>query len=238
MSNVRPQLSYPFSGSGPGIQTPDGCSVEMYRSLPYMGELEPVVALLETAVSVLELGCGTGRLTRRLVECGAHVTAVDNSAHMLAALGDGVVAVESDIESLNLQTSFDAVLLASCLINHPSPAVRKTFVVSAYRHLRSGGRLLLERHDPDWLRTVQPGPAGKASEFAVYVEEVTRKAELVHMALRFELAGQVWRQSFFAVALDKAQIEELLAEVGFIKICWHGRNNQWASGVVAQVGEA
>jgi len=72
-----------FSGSGPGTQARDGCSVELYRRLPYFGELDAVREYLPYGVRVLELGCGTGRLTRKLLEWGTRPTSVDNSPKML-----------------------------------------------------------------------------------------------------------------------------------------------------------
>jgi hypothetical protein len=35
------------SGSGPGVRTRDGCSVELYRSLPYRGDLDGVGLVTE-----------------------------------------------------------------------------------------------------------------------------------------------------------------------------------------------
>ena len=49
-----------FTGKGPGEQAPDGCSVELYLKLPYLGDLEPVHQFLNANASILELGCGTG----------------------------------------------------------------------------------------------------------------------------------------------------------------------------------
>lgn len=42
-----------FSGSGRGVQTRDGRSVEFYRQLPYMGELDPLQRFLHAGASVL-----------------------------------------------------------------------------------------------------------------------------------------------------------------------------------------
>ena len=42
-------MAHVSSSTGPGTQTPDGCSVNLYRLLPYMGELadiEPHLYLL------------------------------------------------------------------------------------------------------------------------------------------------------------------------------------------------
>jgi len=79
-------VNHAFLGSGPGPQARDGCSVELYRSLPYLGEIDCVRPLLYPGSSVLELGCGTGRLTRFLLDLGLRVTAVDNSPEMLLAV--------------------------------------------------------------------------------------------------------------------------------------------------------
>lgn len=96
-------MSRGFSGTGPGVRTPDGCSVELYRRLPYMGELDDIEAALGAHDAVLELGCGTGRLCARMQASGLRVTGVDESAEMLAHLPAGVEAVCSTIEALDLR---------------------------------------------------------------------------------------------------------------------------------------
>ena len=69
----------PARGDGPGVITQDGCAVEVYLRLPYRGELELLARHLPPQCSILGLGCGTGRLTRHLLEQGHAVTAVDKS---------------------------------------------------------------------------------------------------------------------------------------------------------------
>lgn len=224
-------VSFQFSGSGPGVHAPDGCSVDLYRKLPYLGELEDHQPLFHVGASVLELGCGAGRLTRRLLEWGLRVTAVDNSPHMLSAVPEDASRVLSDIESLNLDERFDLALLASCLINHPAPAVRSAFIHTARRHLRKGGRLLLERHDPVWLQSVQPGPVGTAGDIVMSVEAVGRTADAVLMTLTYEFEGCVWRHSFAVAPMSEVEIEGLLSRCGFGSFVWSGRQNRWASAV-------
>ncbi|HST01570.1 MAG TPA: class I SAM-dependent methyltransferase, partial [Usitatibacter sp.] len=80
-------------GEGPGVITQDGCAVEVYLNTPYRGELDLLSAHLPAACSVLDLGCGTGRLTRPLLERGHSVTAVDNSIDMLRHVPDGATKV-------------------------------------------------------------------------------------------------------------------------------------------------
>jgi SAM-dependent methyltransferase len=62
--------------------------VELYARLPDLGEGEIVASFLSAGASVLELGCGAGRITRQLVRLGYRVTAVDESAEMLAHVRD------------------------------------------------------------------------------------------------------------------------------------------------------
>lgn len=228
-------MRHTFSGEGPGAQTPDGCSVSLYRDLPYMGELEEVIDQFQPGMSVLELGCGTGRLCSRLVEGGCSVTGVDESSEMLTCLPPQVHAVQSQVETLNLRRTYDVVLLASHLINHPDMDVREAFVRGARRHLQPGGLLVLKRHNVEWLASAQVGLAGQAHGSAVFVEAVTREPGLVHMTLRYELGGQSWRHSFATTPLSEADVETLLHRCAFRAVQWQGKQNLWA---VAEAGSA
>src|SRR5262249_25275206 len=145
-----------FRGEGPGAQTRDGCSVELYRLLPYGGEIGLVGPWLGT--DVLELGCGVGRLTGPLPARGCRGTAGDDSREMLSFVPAAATKVCSSIEMLDLEARFDTVLLASHLINVPSASQRSAFLAACQRHLRAGGNLVFQRHDPDWLDTAKAGP--------------------------------------------------------------------------------
>ncbi|MBW8758793.1 MAG: hypothetical protein JF586_14365 [Burkholderiales bacterium] len=48
--------------------------MELYRDLLYLGELDDILGELSTGSRTPELGCGAGRLTRRLVAPGLSVT--------------------------------------------------------------------------------------------------------------------------------------------------------------------
>lgn len=83
------------AGTGPGVQAPDGCSVALYRRLPYLGDLQDIERELTAFPAALELGCGTGRLCLRLQQLGVQPTGVDESAEMLAQLPPGVAGIHS-----------------------------------------------------------------------------------------------------------------------------------------------
>jgi SAM-dependent methyltransferase len=220
-------MRYAFSGEGPGTQTPDGCSVSLYRALPYLGELEEVIDQFEPGMSVLELGCGTGRLCARVMEVACDVTGVDESPAMLACLPKHVRGVQANVEDLDLGRTFDAVLLASHLINHPDTRIREAFVRTAHRHLGDAGRFLVKRHDVNWLESVEVGRVTEAGGCSVFVEAVARGAGVVHMTLRYELDGQTWRQSFATTPLGQSEIEGLLVRFGFGGFQWRGGQREW-----------
>lgn len=220
-----------FGGDGPGPQTHDGCSVELYRLLPYAGEIEFMGTEIPAGSSILELGCGTGRLTRKLLSWGYAVTAVDDSGDMLRHLPDGAIPVHSRIESLSLAKRFDAVLLASCLINHPDPPVRASFLSTAARHLDPGGVFLLERHDPAWLMTVDESYTGRIGDVALNMVRVARTGKRVQMELAYESGSDTWKQRFVAEALDEDSIEGALEEAGFDRPEWLDSKRRWVKAV-------
>ncbi|HEY8050458.1 MAG TPA: class I SAM-dependent methyltransferase [Ramlibacter sp.] len=218
-----------FRGSGPGAQARDGCSVELYRQLPYLGELDAVRDCLHAGATLLELGCGTGRLTRVLLAMGVVPTCVDNSPDMLRHLPIGVQAVEADVENLALPQHFDVVLLASSLVNHFDPLVRNAFIACAARHCKAGGVLLVERQDAEALRTMPAGWQGSAGPAQLTVDHVERTNGITTMRLRYVIGHESWTQEFAAVALDEPEIEELLRAHGFASPRWHGVRRRWVA---------
>src|SRR6266496_2726850 len=124
-----------FRGSGPGPQTLDGCSVELWKSLRAGVEPSLIASAVPSGGSILELGAGVGRITHPLLELGYRVTAVDNSSEMLAEIREGT-KVLSDIEDLRICTSFDAVVLGSFLIHAPAPGARAAVLEGCRRHVK------------------------------------------------------------------------------------------------------
>jgi demethylmenaquinone methyltransferase/2-methoxy-6-polyprenyl-1,4-benzoquinol methylase len=121
-----------------------------------LGRVGRIHALVAGAVrrgdSVLEIGCGTGAVTERLVARGARVTALDQSPEMLerarARLADApaesVVWMErtaSEIDALP-RLDFDAVV-ASLSLSEMSAQERSFVLREARRRLRAGGILVV-----------------------------------------------------------------------------------------------
>jgi trans-aconitate methyltransferase len=104
----------------------------------------PVVELLAPRVGerILDLGCGDGALTQKLVELGCQVVGVDASPAMVAAAqARGVDARVMDGQSLPFGPEFDAVFSNAALHwMKQSDAV----VAAVWRALKPGGRFVGE----------------------------------------------------------------------------------------------
>ena len=224
-------MAHVFSGTGPGTQTPDGCSVSLYRLMPYMGELADIEPHLSQHSAALELGCGTGRLCRRMQELGIRASGVDESAEMLSHLPAEVEGIKASIEALDLGRRWPAVLLPSHLINHPDPTVRERFVEAARRHIARLGTFYIKRHSPQWLSTVQEGKIGNSNGIALHADHVAREGRSVKMTLRYEAPDQYWTQSFTTCALEQDEIEDLLSKCGFEGFQWLGSQALWVAAI-------
>jgi SAM-dependent methyltransferase len=213
------ERSLEFRGTGPGAQTRDGCSVEVYRRASYAGQIEHLRPRLKPGTTVLELGCGTGLITHRLLEFGCNVTGVDNSADMLAHVSADVRRIHCDIERLALDARFDVVLLPSGLINHGDAAARRLFVAAGARHLLPDGQLILNCQDPAWLRTAAVGHVADNGVVSIELLHVDRRVDeqgmQVRMTLRYSMGEEAWTHSFTVVPLEESAIAQLLQEEGF-----------------------
>jgi SAM-dependent methyltransferase len=125
-------------------------ALEFYARMPSFGEAEIVHAAVPPGASVLELGCGTGRILRPLAALGHPVTGVDDSPDMLARSPD-LPTICAPIQALRLDRSFDVVLLASTLIN-ADPGTRRGFLAAVGRHLRGDGRTSYRIGDEELAR--------------------------------------------------------------------------------------
>ncbi|GLQ96980.1 class I SAM-dependent methyltransferase [Dyella mobilis] len=104
----------------------------------------PILDLLQAKAGerILDLGCGDGALTVKLIQLGCAVQGVDSSAPMVeGARRLGVDALVMDGESLNFHEQFDAVFSNAAL--HWMPRAEKV-IAGIWRALKPGGRLVAE----------------------------------------------------------------------------------------------
>lgn len=197
-------------GAGPGAITPDGCAVRMYARLPAGPEPDLLAAALRPGATVLELGCGAGRITHPLLARGFAVTAVDESAEMLAEVR-GAATVCSPIEDLELAERFDAVLLASRLVHTADPAVRRGMLAACRRHVRPGGRVLIQRETHDvYDRVPRETVHGELTVRLLSVEHAGPGLRAVRVEYLWPDAR--WTQSFVTRSLSDGEFTAALAE--------------------------
>lgn len=119
---------------------------EYRRDCAFVAQLgQPVLDLLAPTPgeSVLDLGCGDGALTKRVVASGCTVTAVDSSEDMIrVASGEGLKAFVMDGQKLIYAGEFDAVFTNAALhwMKQDPPAV----IAGVRRALKPGGRFVGE----------------------------------------------------------------------------------------------
>ncbi|MFI6538192.1 class I SAM-dependent methyltransferase [Nonomuraea sp. NPDC050547] len=202
------------SGTGPGSITPDGSPVEFYLLIEPGGEPEIVSAALSPGASILEIGSGVGRLTHPLLALGHEVVAVDESADMLAHVR-GARTVRARAQELRLEREFDAVLLASYLVNTADDDARSELLSACARHVRPGGSVLIqwtpaEQHDA-W-EVGRGRTTGNLTITLAALEPV--RPGVVASTMRYTQDERVWTQSFWSRRLTDDDLRAELERAG------------------------
>jgi ubiquinone/menaquinone biosynthesis C-methylase UbiE len=125
--------------------------IDFYRAM---------TAKLDPGASILELGCGTGRVTLQLAREGLPVMGLDVSASMLAMArqkGQGLPNVrwaEGDMRAFELGERFELILIPGHSYQFMlTPTDQVACLTCIRRHLALGGRLVvhLDHQQVDWL---------------------------------------------------------------------------------------
>lgn len=107
------------------------------------GEADFIEAL--GATSVLDAGCGTGRVGRELARRGRNVVGVDIDPEMLATAkraAPGVEWVVADLVTVDLERTFDAVVMAGNVMIFLAPGSEGEVLENMARHLVVDGLLV------------------------------------------------------------------------------------------------
>ncbi|MFF0345684.1 class I SAM-dependent methyltransferase [Kribbella sp. NPDC004875] len=211
-------------GTGPGAHTPDGSAVELYEVTPPHGDDELIDAAIEPGSSILELGCGTGRITRPLLARGHQVVAVDESPEMIARVTE-TETICSTIGELRLDRQFDVVLMMSFLINVADDEERLRLLKACAHHVRPGGSVLLQQEVPG----TRLAPAELENEYRkMVVSDVedfpdgTQAATLTHT-----IGGRTWSQRIVTRNLSEDQLADELTRTGLRRTEYLTPDKMW-----------
>jgi SAM-dependent methyltransferase len=175
---------------------------------------------------LLELGCGAGRTTRPLVGLGYDVTAVDDSAEMLAHV-TGATTLLGDAFAVELGPVFDVVVGASHFVDDADPDRRSELFAACARHLAPGGVALVERHDPTWIAAPDSfeGTMGPV-RISFDVHAIAPDGEL-DASLTYRLPGNAWTQRFRCIAATEELVGREVARHGLRLAGVHGDDDTW-----------
>jgi SAM-dependent methyltransferase len=229
-----------------------------------MGEPEVVHGAIPAGASILELGAGAGRVTHRLVELGHPVVAVDESPEMLARIRGaaagtpararsagtgstptqappaevGVEPVRARIQELDLGRRFDAVLLASFMVNTPDDGLRRRFLGACRDHVGEGGCVLVERHPPGWFDEATDGERTSGG-VTFRLRDLRRPGPgLLAATAEYQVGERVWTHAFTARRLDDGELAAALAEAGLAVDAYLTGDGSWVRAVPAPRGDA
>jgi SAM-dependent methyltransferase len=126
------------------------------------GEAAFICSLEPAPASVLDAGCGTGRVAIELARRGLAVVGVDLDPSMLAAArkaAPDVDWIEHDLAGLDLARTFDVVVMAGNVPLFTAPGTHAAVVAGCARHVGPGCALVagfqlrrgysLEQYDAD-----------------------------------------------------------------------------------------
>jgi SAM-dependent methyltransferase len=148
--------------------------------------------------TVLDAGCGTGRVAIELARRGIDATGVDVDASMIATArtrGPDVTWFEQDLANLNIGHTFDVVVMAGNVMLFTAEGTQRSVVAGCARHLATTGVLVcgfqlgrgytLEQYDDDCaasglalverLSTWDRQPFHEPADYAVSVHSFTSK---------------------------------------------------------------
>ena len=187
-----------------------------------------ILALLEPIRDrglVLEVGCGSGLLTRHLVDAGHRVIATDASPAMVELAREHAHGAE-DVRVLVLPDDplpeADAVVSVGHVVNYVGDrdAVERAIVAIA-QAVRPGGLFAIDVCDLEWaaLRQGAPGAGKVGDDWAVAVEfSIPAPDRFVrHIATFLRNDDNTWRRSderHENVLLDTKEIPDLVRPYG------------------------
>lgn len=135
-----------------------------YYDLLFAGIPEDIDFYVEEAHKaggpVLEIGCGTGRISIHIAEAGIEVTGLDASEDMLAIIKQKIAMLDDDVQrriqiaegdmvSFSLEKKFNLIMIpCRAFLQLLTPEDQRATIYCLREHLKENGKLILNFFDP------------------------------------------------------------------------------------------
>jgi SAM-dependent methyltransferase len=185
---------------------------DMGRDADTMDDVPFYVDLAREAAAsglpVLELGCGTGRVTIPIARAGVEVVGLDSSPAMLgiarrkaAAVGADVTWVEGDMRDFALDQRFGLVIIPFRSFLHLlTDADQEACLACVRRHLIPGGRFALNFFVPRFAGRTARQEGSSVKPPAPFISRIYDSMRLRYV-LRDEMEATLQRAGFEVEAL-------------------------------------
>jgi len=190
-----------------------------------------------TPCTILELGCGSGRVSRPLAADGHRLTGIDLSFPMLAAAALGASAPAPhyacmDMTALAFRTTFGAIIAPYNTLNLlTKPEALRSCLRQIHHLLAADGVFLLQLYLPDEDLLALEGK--KRFQFQIFdrtdgskvIKEILKSmapqsclvdiSERYHLRFRKEHPNEDWEYTYQILGYGFAQWLEIFADQGF-----------------------
>jgi ubiquinone/menaquinone biosynthesis C-methylase UbiE len=203
-----------------------------------------VSAAKEFGEPVLELGCGSGRVTLAIAQAGFRITGLDLSQKMLAQAEEKlaklpdevrsrVKLVQGNMSNFDLDQRFHLVIIPFRPFQHLLEVQRQLDCLAQVRkHLEPNGRLILDffqtdarrMHDPEFLAERQAAeyfmPDGRKVRLTERVTTFHRADQVNDVEMIYRVTHADGREERLVMAFPfryffRYEVEHLLARCGF-----------------------
>ena len=222
----------------------------LYDSVPLYQERKDVAFYLteakQTRETVLEVGCGTGRILLPVARAGCSIVGIDNSRQMLARCRARLAAEPADVAArvrleqhemrdFELDTRFPLIIAPFRVMQHLTTAEDQLkFLAAVGRHLAPGGRFIFDVFNPRFDRLVAAGgeehedtpeqrlPDGRTLRRTYRIVRVRWLDQVSESELVYYVDGKRYVQAFEMRWYLLAELRHLLARAGFRVVEMYG----------------
>lgn len=185
--------------------------------------------------NILELGCGSGNMTKQLLERGYEVVGIDRSAEMLqiareklSLYEDRLILIEQDIRESDFEIyEIDCILSANDTLNYilEEEELREIFEFAA-KHLKKRGYLVFDISSPYKLaKVLGDNTFGESFEDSCYLwenyydeEERLLTMDINLLVERSDGLYERMTETHYQRAHEPVHLRKMLLEAGFSRV--------------------